>query len=258
MFASTYSDNKTYGSSMKNSTLQSNQPIISEGGEYALSPTQSESEEFRGERRGIRTQSVHEYVLPPVVRDAKQAWTVWSQGIAVTTALFAGVEAQLFNLIDETTGPTDSLTQAFRIFSYLGLLSNLLATTSALFVLERVSGLSTRARRLSLLPNSLPRQVADGTPLPAELLHPLRETALLRAFGMDATWGYTIAMFYLFSIAGCLSVFVQLSLYLFIRESVVVAVVLTSVIMFGLTPLVVLTLRIVHEFLFDLLGWARR
>ncbi|ELU39952.1 hypothetical protein AG1IA_06018 [Rhizoctonia solani AG-1 IA] len=190
-------------------------------------------------------------------RDAKQAWTVWSQGIAVTTALFAGVEAQLFNLIDETTGPTDSLTQAFRIFSYLGLLSNLLATTSALFVLERVSGLPTRARRLSLLPNSLPRQVADGTPLPAELLHPLRETALLRAFGMDATWGYTITMFYLFSIAGCLSVFVQLSLYLFIRESVAVAVVLTSVIMFGLTPLVVLTLRIVHEFLFDLLGWAR-
>ncbi|CEL60458.1 hypothetical protein RSOLAG1IB_12363 [Rhizoctonia solani AG-1 IB] len=257
MFGSTYSDNRTYGSTTKNSALHSEHPIISEGGEYALSPAQSESEEFRGGRRGVRTQSVDEYVLPPAVRDAKQAWTVWSQGIAVTTALFAGVEAQLFNLIDETSSPTNSLTQAFRIFSYLGLLSNLLATTSALFVLERVSGLSTRARKLSLLPNSLPRQVADGVPLPANLLHPLRETALLRAFGMDATWGYTITMFYLFSIAGCLSVFVQLSLYLFIRESVAIAVVLTSVIMFGLTPIVVLTLRIVYEFLFELLGWAR-
>src|SRR5690348_428763 len=73
------------------------------------------------------------------------------------TALFASVEAQLFSLIDTTEGQTPTtLTQAFRVFSYLGLLSNLLATTSALFVLERVSGLSTRARKLSLLPNSLP------------------------------------------------------------------------------------------------------
>ncbi|CAE6494946.1 unnamed protein product [Rhizoctonia solani] len=257
MFGSTHSDGRAYGSTAKNGTLYSGQPMISEAGEYTLSPAISNSEEFPPERRIVRAQSVHEYVLPPAVRDAKQAWTVWSQGIAVTTALFAGVEAQLFNLIDETNSPMSSLTQAFRIFSYLGLLSNLLATTSALFVLERVSGLPTRARKLSLLPNSLPRLVADGAPLPPDLLHPLRETALLRAFGMDATWGYTIAMFYLFSIAGCLSIFVQLSLYLFIREPVAVAVVLTSVIIFGLTPLAVLTLRIVHEFLFDFLGRAR-
>ncbi|KAG8721005.1 hypothetical protein FRC09_008626 [Ceratobasidium sp. 395] len=190
-------------------------------------------------------------VLPPAVRDAKQAWTIWSQGIAVTTALFAAVEAQLFSLIDETNSPTP-LNQAFRVFSYLGLLSNLLATTSALFVLERISGLSTRARKLCLeSPNSLPRQVSDGLPLPPDLLHPLRETALLRAFGMDATWGYTIGMFYLFSFAGCMSIFVQLSLYLFIREPVAVAVVLTALITFGLTPLVVLALRIAYEFLFD-------
>ncbi|KAJ1308091.1 hypothetical protein OPQ81_002154 [Rhizoctonia solani] len=189
MFGSTCSDGRTYGSTLKNGTLQSGQPMISEAGEYTLSPAISESEELQGERRVFRPQSVHDYVLPQAVRDAKQAWMVWSQGIAVTTALFAAVEAQLFNLIDETQGPTSGLTQAFRIFSYLGLLSNLLATTSALFVLERVSGLSTRARKLSLLPNSLPRQVADGAPLPPDLLHPLRENALLRAFGMDATWG---------------------------------------------------------------------
>lgn len=192
----------------------------------------------------------HEYVLPPAVRDAQHAWTVWSQGIAVTAALFAAVEAQLFSLIDEASSQT-SLTQSFRIFSYLGLLSNLLTTTSALFVLERVSGLSTRARRLSLVPNSLPYLVASGQPLPPDLLRPLRETALLRAFGMDATWAYTIGTFYLFSVLGCLSIFVQLTLYLFIRESVSVACVLTALVVLGLVPLGVLALRVAYEFVFD-------
>ncbi|KDN49869.1 hypothetical protein RSAG8_01934, partial [Rhizoctonia solani AG-8 WAC10335] len=134
MFGGPYSDGRTYSSATKNGTLQSVQPMISAAGEYTLSPAISESEEFPPERRIVRPQGVHEYVLPPAVRDAQQAWTVWSQGIAVTTALFAAVEAQLFNLIDETNGPTSSLTQTFRIFSYLGLLSNLLATTSALLV----------------------------------------------------------------------------------------------------------------------------
>lgn len=254
MFASTYSDTRMRtSSSCKKGTGETGREITTGIEHYTLSPTASQSEEFQGvETRLSRPQNVHDYVLPPAVRDAKQAWTVWSQGIAVTTALFAAVEAQLFSLIDTTEGQTSTtLSQAFRVFSYLGLLSNLLATTSALFVLERVSGLSTRARKLSLLPNSLPRQVADGVPLPPDLLHPLRETALLRAFGMDATWGYTIGMFYLFSIAGCVSIFVQLSLYLFIRESVAIACVLTALIVFGLTPVAVLTIRIAYEFLFD-------
>jgi hypothetical protein len=68
---------------------------------------------------------------------------------------------------------------------------------------------------------------------------------------MDATWGYTIGMFYLFSIAGCVLIFVQLSLYLFIRESVAIASVLTALIVFGLTPVAVLTLRTVYEFFVD-------
>ncbi|KAB5591172.1 hypothetical protein CTheo_5381 [Ceratobasidium theobromae] len=251
MFASVFSDSKASSASSSKRKPKTNQTVLSGAEQFTLSPTASESEEFRGENRLSGPQNVHDYVLPPAVRDAKQAWTVWSQGIAVTTALFAAVEAQLFSLINMPEEENTTLTQAFRIFSYLGLLSNLLATTSALFVLERVSGLSTRARKLSLLPNSLPRKVADGVPLPPDLLHPLRETALLRAFGMDATWGYTIGMFYLFSIAGCVSIFVQLSLYLFIRETVAIACILTALIIFGLTPVAVLTLRIVYEFLFD-------
>lgn len=165
-------------------------------------------------------------------------------------ALFAAVEAQLFSLIDQTSSQ-NPLTQSFRIFSYLGLLSNLLTTTSALFVLERVSGLSTRARRLSRVPNSLPYLVASGQPLPPDLLRPLGETALLRAFGMDATWAYTIGTFYVFSVLGCLSIFVQLCLYLFIQESVGVACTLTSLVVLGLVPLGVLALRITYEFIFD-------
>ncbi|KAF8602921.1 hypothetical protein BDV93DRAFT_523753 [Ceratobasidium sp. AG-I] len=200
--------------------------------------------------RVAQLSKTHEYVLPPAVRDAQHAWTVWSQGIAVTAALFAAVEAQLFSLIGDASDQ-DPLTQAFRIFSYLGLLSNLLATTSALFVLERVSGLSTRARRLSRVPNSLPYLVASGQPLPPDLLRPLKETALLRAFGMDATWAYTIGTFYLFSVLGCVSIFIQLTLYLFIRESVGVACTLTSLVVLGLLPLGVLALRVAYEFVFD-------
>ncbi|QRV75535.1 hypothetical protein RhiJN_03550 [Ceratobasidium sp. AG-Ba] len=248
MFSNTYQDSPH---ASKRNTMEARKMNLPEPDHPALSPTAYLDEGLTAaELKYSRLSAIHNYVLPPAVRDAKQAWTVWSQGIAVTTALFAAVEAQLFSLIDQTNSPTP-LNQAFRIFSYIGLLSNLLATTSALFVLERISGLSTRARKLALVPGSLPRKVADGVPLPPDLLHPLKETALLRAFGMDATWGYTIGMFYLFSFAGCISIFVQLSLYLFIREPVPVAVVLTALVTFGLTPLVVLAIRIAYDFLFD-------
>ncbi|KAL5634437.1 hypothetical protein ACGC1H_002481 [Rhizoctonia solani] len=83
MFGSNYSDGRTYSPTTKNNTLQSVQPIISEAGEYTLSPAISESEEFPPERRIVRPQSVHEYVLPSAVRDAKQAWTVWSQDCTI-------------------------------------------------------------------------------------------------------------------------------------------------------------------------------
>ncbi|KAG8742383.1 palmitoyltransferase pfa5 [Ceratobasidium sp. 414] len=285
MFAGTYPEDRSPYASKRN-TLEARKMTLPEPEHHLLSPTPIIDDDIAAaELRIARLNKIHNCeswpwldfmntfergfgtdVLPPAVRDAKQAWTIWSQGIAVTvnhssrsrclpklmfsnqTALFAAVEAQLFSLIDTTNSPTP-LHQAFRVFSYLGLLSNLLATTSALFVLERISGLSTRARKLALVPGSLPRQVADGIPLPPELLHPLKETALLRAFGMDATWGYTIGMFYLFAFAGCISIFVQLSLYLFIREPVAVAVVLTALVMFGLTPLVVLALRIIPLYL---------
>ncbi|KAG8683626.1 hypothetical protein FRC08_014175, partial [Ceratobasidium sp. 394] len=84
MFANTYQDDRSPYASKRN-TLETRKLTLPEPDLDLLSPTPVIDDEIAAaELRLARLNKIHNYVLPPAVRDAKQAWTVWSQGIAVT------------------------------------------------------------------------------------------------------------------------------------------------------------------------------
>lgn len=170
----------------------------------------------------------HNFVLPHVVKHRLEADVKQANGLAITTALFAGALVSLAQLVatNETSSPT---WEALRFFIYGAIAVNLSGTTLALIIIKMCTDIPCIAlERVLDQPSSWPARCARGEPLPLKLLRD--PVQMLVQFGMSRhynalDWGAGIWV-----IIGYINTFSAMTLWVWLTQTPAVAVVLMVII----------------------------
>ncbi|RDB21880.1 hypothetical protein Hypma_010997 [Hypsizygus marmoreus] len=183
-----------------------------------------------------------DYELPKTPKGVMDAWMPRLQAVAVVTALLAGVEAQLLGSLPDRVEHPPASDTALRFFAYTGLLLNLGATLSAILLLIAVASLPTTARQIYMsCSHSYPRKIFHNhshhiNELNNRMLEGHGETYILRAFGIARGWSFLLRHCVFCFMAGCICVFLHLSIGLWLSESTLVAAIIMPSAVFGFVP----------------------
>jgi len=183
-----------------------------------------------------------DYELPKTPKDVMDSWMPRLQAVAVVTALFAAVEAQLLGSLPDHGAHPSAADTLLRFFGYSGLFFNLGATLSAILLLVAVASLPTAARQVYMTcSHGYPRKIFNShgphvTELNRRLLQGDGETYILRAFGIAKGWGIMLRHCILCFLAGCVCCFLHVGINLWLSESKLVAAIIMPSAVFGSVP----------------------
>jgi len=174
------------------------------------------------------------YALPPAVESLRAGWLASCQTAAIVSALFAVLAGTLLVFMQrEENFPPETLDgrghTLLLICSYSAVVLNVSATIGSLVLTDKLGELPLQAsQRVHLLPRATVSK--DNT------------TAMLRLYGIGPMWTYAMWHWLFCLVVGFWALILQIPIYIYLRDSKTIMIVITCVVAFAMLPLMVFVL----------------